>query len=87
MKVICVNSENKPKQIPIEKWIKTGEQYTVIGVTRLNIQKNKLGFVLAEIDLDDSCFPYHYFDSERFSILDSSKTLVEAQEEKDLELV
>jgi len=45
MKVICVNSENKPKQIPIEKWIKTGEQYTVIGVTRLNIQKNKLGFV------------------------------------------
>lgn len=87
MKVICVNSENKPKQIPIEKWIKTGEQYTVIGVTRLNIQKNKLGFVLAEIDLDDSCFPYHYFDSERFAVLDPSMTLVEAEEEKDLELV
>ena len=58
---------DKPKQIPDEKWIKEGETYTVIFATPLSIQKNKLGYSLKEIQLDESCYPYHYFDSERFA--------------------
>jgi len=86
MKVVCINAKNRPKQIPEEKWIKEGETYTVIAVTQLEIQKNKLGYKLAEIDLDHSCFPYHYFDSERFALPKDSPVL-KVEEELDLELV
>lgn len=86
MKVICINDKNKPKQIPDEKWIKEGETYTVTFATPLSIQKNKLGYSLKEIQLDESCYPYHYFDSERFaeaSFLDKIKI----EEEVDLEIL
>jgi hypothetical protein len=85
MKVVCINDKNKPKQIPFNKWIKEGEQYTVIFATPLNIQKNKLGYQLKEIDLDKSCFPYHYFDSSRFKELDTSSAVKAEEQEIDLQ--
>jgi hypothetical protein len=86
MKVVCINDANRPKQIPPEKWIKEGEVYTVIATTMMNIQKNKIGLKLAEIELGQSCFPYEYFDAERFAIVDPSK-VISKEEELSLEEV
>lgn len=77
MRVTCINDKNKPKQIPADKWIKEGEQYTVIFIMQMNIQQNKLGFKLAEIDLGYSCFPYEYFDANRFAVVQDAPVLKE----------
>lgn len=64
-KIMCINDLNKPQEIPQDKWPQAGEVYTLIGVQFL-LSSNSLGFELAEITLDESCFPYHYFNPERF---------------------
>lgn len=66
-KVICINDADRPDGIPLSKWIKKGDTYTVIEVSHMRMQGGKLGFKLAEIDLD-SCFPYQYFSATRFAI-------------------
>jgi len=81
MRVVCINDSNRPKQVPEEKWIKNGDSYTVVAAVRLNIQLGKVGFKLKEIELDHSCFPYEYFDSERFSMQVSNSEAVEQIEE------
>jgi hypothetical protein len=81
MRVICINDSNKPKQVPENKWIKNGDAYTVIAVVKLNLQLGKIGFKLKEIELDHSCFPYEYFDSERFSMQVSDSETVQQVEE------
>jgi hypothetical protein len=68
MLVICINDGNRPKQVPAEKWIVKGQTYTVIGTTQMNLQRNKIGLKLKEIELDHSCFPYEYFDADRFKM-------------------
>ena len=85
MKVICINDRNRPKQVPIEKWIKEGEMYTVTKTTLMNIQRNKIGFKLAEIELDQSCFPYEYFSADRFVM--APEVQVKAHQEVKLEEV
>lgn len=77
MKVVCISDNNRPKQIPVEKWIKKGETYTVIATTMMNIQRNKIGVKLAEIELGQSCFPYEYFDADRFAIAEELPALKE----------
>ena len=81
MRVICVDDSRKPKNIPPEKWIKKGAIYTVIASSSMNIQRNKIGLKLKEIELDQSCFPYEYFDADRFKLLEFENKLVEEQEE------
>lgn len=73
--LICINDKNRPKQIPADKWIKEGESYTVVSVTLMNVQRNKLGLKLAEIELGQSCFPYEYFDADRFAVPAEEKVL------------
>ena len=51
-----------------------------IATTMMNIQRNKIGVKLAEIELGQSCFPYEYFDAERFAIVDPSKVTSKEQE-------
>lgn len=86
MQVICINALNKPKQIPDNKWVTEGEIYTVVRLVRLNLQQNKLGIVLEEIDLDESCFPYHYFDADRFSPVVNLEVSAEYEKEEELNL-
>ena len=69
-KVICINNKSRPDGIPLNKWIDEGQVYTVIHVTKLLIQGGKIGFKLAEVNIDD-CFPYQYFDANRFALLGS----------------
>lgn len=66
-KVICVNDKDRPDGIPTSKWIKRGQVYTVIQVSKMLIQGGKLGFKLAELNIDD-CFPYQFFSADRFGI-------------------
>jgi len=67
MKVICINDTGKPKQIPQEKWVIKGEKYTINQLVRLSLQPDKLAVSLKELPLDESCFPYEYFDADRFA--------------------
>lgn len=66
-RVICINDKARPDGIPSSRWPKEGEFYTVTSIAKLLIQGGKLGFKLAEINIDD-CFPYQYFSAERFGI-------------------
>lgn len=84
LQVICINSSNKPKQIPDNKWVKEGEIYTILRLVRMNLQQNKLGIVLEEIELDESCFPYYYFDADRFAPV---QLITEKEEVKEEDLM
>lgn len=81
MRVICINDKNRPVKFPPEKWIKEGNEYTIIATTSMNIQKNKIGVKLKEIELDHSCFPYEYFDADRFKLLEFENALAKEKEE------
>lgn len=64
-KVICINDSGRPNEIPISKWIKKDEEYTVIRMDYMNMQGRLLGFQLEEVSLE-GCFPYLYYSSSRF---------------------
>ena len=91
MKMVCIDSSNKPAKVPIEQWIKEGEVYTVIKVVRMGLQDGKYGVLLKEVQMSADCFPYEYYDADRFIPLDIR--VYEIQEEKqevleaDLELI
>lgn len=63
---ICINDENRPKEIPKDKWVKKGETYHII-YTVWSIPSKTLGVHLDEIALDDCCLPYEYFAANRFA--------------------
>lgn len=91
MKMVCIDSSNKPVKVPVEQWIKEGEVYTVIKVVRMGLQDNKYGVLLKEVQMSADCFPYEYYDADRFIPLDIR--VYEAEEKKqevleaDLELI
>ena len=82
MQVECINDGNKPKQVPTEKWIVKGQIYTVIATTSMNLQRNKIGLKLKEIELDQSCFPYEYFDADRFKIVQPEISVTKQETEE-----
>ena len=55
-------------------------------IVKLNIQVGAVGYKLEEIELDQSCFPYEYFNSNRFSLFEKVKEAVEYKE-VDLSLI
>jgi len=65
VKCVCINDKNKPSEIPANKWIKEGNEYHVYFIITVLPQK-QLGFLLEEIELDETCKPYEYFLSHRF---------------------
>jgi hypothetical protein len=89
-KVVAVNVQGRPNEIPINKWIEKDEVYTVLQMDYMNIQNRLLGFKLEELNIDD-CFPYQYFSANRFRPF--SKEDAEAEEavrillEEQVELV
>ncbi len=89
-RVVAINTQGRPNEIPTSKWIEKDEVYTVIQMDHLNVQGKLLGFKLEEINIDD-CFPYQYFSANRFRPF--SKEDAEAEEavkkllEEQVELV
>lgn len=67
IKCICVDDKNRPSKIPSEKWIKKGDEYTIMFAQFVKPQK-QLAVQLAEVNLDESCAPFEYFLAKRFAI-------------------
>ena len=89
MKAICIDSSNKPAKVPLEQWIKQGETYTIIKIVKMGLQDNKYGVLLKEVQMSADCFPYEYYDADRFLPLDILTEVKEeeAVKEADLELI
>jgi hypothetical protein len=66
---LCIDDSNRPKQIPLKKWIKKNKKYHVVYTTYMFHQK-QIGVHLAEIDLTENEFPYEFFLSSRFAFRD-----------------
>ena len=80
MKVICINSSNKPKEIPSDQWVIEGEEYTVVRLVRMAIQGNKMGVLLKEVQIGEDSFPYEFYDSDRFKPIEIKKEALELEE-------
>lgn len=91
MKAICINSSNKPKNIPISEWLVEGEMYTITKIVRMGFQKDVYGVKLKEIELTSQSIPYELYDATRFLPIDllKEKQIKEEEivKEADLELV
>ena len=83
MKVICIDADKKPKNIPIEEWVKEGEMYNVTRIVKMGLQKDIYGFILKEIQLSSKSFPYELYDSSRFLPIE---LLSEIKKEKKQEI-
>lgn len=78
--VQCIDSSNRPNEIPVTKWIKEGKVYSVINIEKCNIQGGLIGYQLEEIDLK-GCEPYLFFSAYRFIPLQPPQEI----EEEELE--
>lgn len=91
MKAICIDSSNKPAKVPIEQWVKEGETYTIIKIVKMGLQDGRYGVLLKEVQMSADCFPYEYYDAERFIPLDTRMHQLEEEKEEvleaDLELI
>ena len=101
IKCICIDDSNRPKEIPENKWIKKDNEYHIVWVLKMLNQNNIQGVQLAEITLDESCYPYEAFKMSRFAInIEDLEKLIELMEDctnfnkelvldlvKDLELI
>ena len=67
VKVLCINDSNRPKEIKPSLWIKKDQEYHITHIY-YHYQQKIQGCELAEIFLDDSCFPYQAFALNRFGI-------------------
>lgn len=66
VKCICINDKNRPSKVPPHKWVKEGNEYTII-FTLIVLPQKTLAVQLEEIDLDESCMPYEFFLANRFA--------------------
>ena len=82
MKVICIDADNKPQNIPIEEWVKEGDMYNVTRIVRMGLQKNIYGFLLKEIQLSSRSFPYELYDSSRFLPIGILSNMKEEEKEE-----
>jgi hypothetical protein len=78
MQVICIDDSNRPKRISPLEWITEGKVYTVVEIAKMNLQNNKLGYRLKEVQLSEQSFPYEYYNAERFIQIE---TLIQVAEE------
>jgi len=70
MKVICIDADNKPQNVPIEEWVKEGDMYNVTRIVRMGLQKDIYGFLLKEVQLSSRSFPYELYNASRFLPID-----------------
>lgn len=64
---ICIDNANRPEVIPLTKWLKKGNSYTII-FTVLVLPQRQIGVHLSEIELTEKELPYEYFLLSRFAI-------------------
>ncbi len=64
---IRINSQNRPKEIPLNKFVVEGEKYHITFIA-LCLPQNILAFSIYEKPLNESNAPYEYFGGYRFGI-------------------
>ena len=82
MKVICIDADNKPQNIPIEEWVKEGNMYNVTRIVRMGLQKDIYGFLLKEVQLSSRSFPYELYDATRFLPIELLSDIKEEKKEE-----
>jgi len=82
MKVICIDADNKPKNVPVEEWIQEGDTYTVTRIVRMGLQKNTYGYLLKEVQLSSKSFPYELYDAIRFLPIELLSNMKEEEKEE-----
>jgi len=91
MKVICIDADNKPQNVPVEEWVQEGDMYTVTRIVKMGLQKDIYGFLLKEVQLSSRSFPYELYDSSRFLPIDILSNIKEEEkvniEDVNLELI
>ena len=91
MKVIWIDADKKPKNVPIEEWVKEGEMYNVTRIVRMGLQKDTYGFLLKEVQLSSRSFPYELYDASRFLPIELLSDIKEEEkvniEDVNLELI
>jgi hypothetical protein len=91
MQVVCINADKIPKRVSPYEWIKEGEIYTVIEISKMGLQAGRFGYKLKEVQLSEQSFPYEYYNSDRFvPIIFLQQVLREEEPEElvaDLDLV
>jgi hypothetical protein len=65
VKAVCVDDTNFPKEIPLEKRLKLGQEYTIL-YTLTVLPSREIACDIAEIDLDETCDPYKFYALRRF---------------------
>jgi hypothetical protein len=89
IEVICINDQYRPNEVPLSRWIKKGNHYHIIEITKLNAQNGIYGCKLAEINNDD-LVPYQFFRLDRFAVVmnkDVEEALLEQIDISDLDEV
>lgn len=87
MKVICIDSSNKPSKIASSEWITEGTVYTVVSTVNMGLQPGKIGIKLKEVELTEKSFPYEYYDAVRFLPLEGLVQEAEQLEELEIDLI
>lgn len=96
MKVICINSQDRPDSIPLNEWIEEGEIYTIKEIATMGLQHGALGYKFKEVELSEGSFPYEYYNADRFMFLEelfqNGQMLKETErdyssEDADLEMI
>ena len=82
MKVICIDADKKPKNVPVEEWVQEGDTYTVTRIVRMGLQKDTYGYLLKEVQLSSRSFPYELYDATRFLPIDLLSMIKEEKEEE-----
>ena len=82
MKVICIDADKMPKNVPIEEWVKEGDTYTVTRIVRMGLQKETYGFLLKEVQLSSRSFPYELYDASRFLPIELLSNIKEEEKEE-----
>lgn len=67
IRCICLNDSNRPKVIPVNKWVVKDKEYHITHIF-YHPEQGISGCELAEIYLDESCTPYESFALNRFGI-------------------
>jgi hypothetical protein len=84
LRVVCINAENKPKKISAYEWVKEGEIYTVIEISKMGLQAGRFGYKLKEVQLSEQSFPYEYYNSDRFVPIISLQQVLREEEPEEL---
>lgn len=88
IRVVCVNDIGRPNEIPVSRWVKKGDYYTIIKIDKMLVQGGILGCKLKEINNDDLA-PYTHFAVSRFRPLTEDEKEAEQSVEqlmKELEI-